>query len=240
MDELTQERYEQLLKELETPLGECEGDDILILEMDLKTAGIKLEGQEDIQKAMQIIMNLLIKQPIMYDKCYLQTTSFVSYKVNGKIYSYPLYMASGIYDRKKLISNNIIMVRKGNGIKHLLAHIWNIRKLKDKNFRNGVDRNKRPVITSKVAFDCYEKALQELQCKLEHVLEPDGKNIIFEYNSQKRVSNVIMIIPINYGGEIIEFKFVIDIPAQGSNDISTIVSGYPKQDSSLNLKSHKK
>ena len=84
MDELTQERYEQLLKELETPLGECEGDDILILEMDLKTAGIKLEGQEDIQKAMQIIMNLLIKQPIMYDKCYLQTTSFVSYKVNGK------------------------------------------------------------------------------------------------------------------------------------------------------------
>ena len=44
MDELTQERYEQLLKELEMPLGGCEGDDILILEMDLKTAGIKLEG----------------------------------------------------------------------------------------------------------------------------------------------------------------------------------------------------
>lgn len=239
MGELTEERYKQLLEELKSPIWFGEEDEVL-LEMDLETAGIKLEGQEEIQKAMQIIMNLLIKQPVMCDKCYIQTTSFVSYEVKGKEFSYPLYMAAGVYDHKKLIKNNMVMVRKGIGVKHLLAHIWNIRKLKDKNFRNGVDKHYKPVITSKVAFDCYAKALKELQCKLQTVLKPDNKTVIFEYDNNNWVSNIILIIPLNYGGELIEFKFVIDIPTQGSKDISTIISGYPRQDSLLNLKSHKK
>lgn len=236
MSELTEERYKQLLEVLKSSDWFGEEEDSLLLEMDLETAGIKLEGQEEIQKAMQIIMNLLIKQPTMNNRYYLQTSSYVMFDVKGKQMTYPLFMASGVYDRKKLIGNNVCMVRKGMGVKHLLAHIYNIRKLKDKNFRDGLDSQYKPVTTTKVAFDCYEKALQEVEKKLRTVLKPDGKTVLFEYDNKHRVSNIVLNLPVTYGGEMLMFKFVIDIPTQGTNEISTIKSGYPKRDLFKDLK----
>jgi len=187
---------------------------------------------------MQILMNRLIKPNYKDIRYYIKTTSLVSFRSNGKLQTFPLHMASGFYDRKRFILNGVVAVDKGTGVKHLLAHINNIHKLKDKNFRDGVDRRGNVVRTEQVSYDCYHTALLALEVKLNSELKEDGKMVVFERDKQNRVSSILIRIPINYAGELIEFKFVLELPKQGTKDIAAITSGFPNKSSSANLKRH--
>lgn len=58
--------------------------DTILFEMDLRKAGIKLDYKKKIKEAMQDLMNRLIKRGYNKNRYYMQTHSFVSFKVNGK------------------------------------------------------------------------------------------------------------------------------------------------------------
>lgn len=92
--------------------------DTFLFEMEIRKAGIKLDYKRKIKEAMQDLMNRLIKQGYNKNRYYMQTHSYVSFKVNGKIVSYPLFMATGFYDKKKTRYPNIEYIDKGEGVSH--------------------------------------------------------------------------------------------------------------------------
>lgn len=212
--------------------------DTILFEMDLRKAGIKLDYKKKIKEAMQDLMNRLIKRGYNKNRYYMQTHSFVSFKVNGKIVSYPLFMVTGFYDKRKTRYPNIEYIDKGTGVSHLMAHINNIRKLKGKNYRDGVDKNGRKVSTSQVSFDCYVKALDKLEEKLKTVLDAKNNDVIYQTDNKGDITGLVIKIPISYADEQIMFTFVIDIPIDKRNQISTLVAGYSNKNSNANLKLH--
>ena len=217
----------------------CNGIEVLfeqkLLEMQIRDAGIRIFAKQELTKAMQILMNRLIKPEYKNNRYYIQTESFVSFITNGKKVSYPLFMASGFYDRKKIIDSNITIVDKGTGVKHLLSHINNIKKLNGKNFRDGVDKNGNPVITSQVSFDCYETALSELEHKLSGTLQNGVNGVSYQYRNNM-VDGIKILVPISYNNEELEFTFIIELPRNKFSDITIIKAGYPNKNSISNLK----
>lgn len=119
-----------------------------------------------------------------------------------------------------------------------MAHINNIRKLKDKNYRDGVDKRGRKVITTQVSFDCYVNALDKLEEKLKTILDTKDDGVIYQRDNKGNINGIIIKIPIVYVGEKIMFTFVIDIPTDKRNQISTLAAGYSDKDSEANLKIH--
>lgn len=211
-----------------------------ILEMKLNDAGIKVNYKKHLINAMQDIMNRLIKDGYSNNRYYIQTESLVSIIHNGRKITYPLFLASGYFDKKKIIYPNIEIIDKGKGVSHMISHINNIKKLKDKNCRAGINKYGKQIITTQVSFDCYEEALRQLETKLQKPIVNKTDGVKLTFNNKNQIVGVIIDVPVKYGDETLLFTFVIDIPIKPEKEISTIVTGYPQKDLPLNLKSHKK